>query len=276
MAFGQSLPMVPWRYTAMNLKWGPRWGVDRRMSFFTVTDQFGQPQSWLSMQRKVCLAVSNFAQPNVLAIAGAVTGAAAGKGGGPLVECAGWSICKNHATERCNAYRALAYIGITAFILHLLGSMCAFVTCVTMVQEGNISKKKKKKQAQAAFNVMLAATLGNALVLLGSSMWMVSSGMIIQSLQNTAYYPFAGAFIGMYLNYGTLFFLFMAMVTSFFRYRSKSMEDAAETEALENYAQDDMMYGDMAYGDMPLMYDSMGNPVPMDPMLMGGAPPPNI
>lgn len=294
MALGQALPMVPWRYMAINTKFGPRWGVDRRMSLFTITDKYGQPQSWLAMQRKTCLAVANMAQPNLMATFSSIVVAASGQGVGPMVGCTGWEVCQRHATERCGRYRELAYIGIASFFMHFIGAMSAFLSCVTIMQEGYIPKKKAEKKLQAAWQTVIAALVASVLVTTGSLMWTLASEFIIKGLQNTGYYPFARAYIGIYMSYVTMSLLFLALLFSLCRYRGRVTESTAENQYAEapivDWGQADPMFaagvdGEGVVGiDDGMLYDAMGNPIgmddmgmdDMDPLLMGGAPPPNI
>jgi len=125
------VPAIPWRRAAIAPGFGPRFGMDRRMSMLFVSNHISQDISWSTMMKNMCMKSKEFSAPDPIS---ALTTLAASKlGANTLGGCGSWKECKDHTIERCTAYTTIAYIGLGAFGLNIIGIILAAGTVMTQM-----------------------------------------------------------------------------------------------------------------------------------------------
>lgn len=273
------VPQLPWRKAAMDSNLGSRFTTERVMSPFTVSNHMQQGITWLRLSTEMCNKMKQLSMPNPTA---ALIGSAASLfgAGGSITGCAGWTLCKSHAAARCSAYRTLAFGGIFCLLLILVGSCCSMITVVFLSMEG--TKKKKKEKEEAAQKTMASSIASFVLVFMGVTAWLFLSDTTFKGLKTTGYYPYPGAYIGLYMGALGIFVLFFPMYLGITRiypnplFKSKGAAKEEEEEYVTDMYGRDMLLPDMYSGQpLPEMYNgqpgTQGDTLP--PMMNGGMPP---
>jgi len=242
------VPAIPWRRAAIAPGFGPRFGMDRRMSMLFVSNHISQDISWSTMMKNMCMKSKEFSAPDPIS---ALTTLAASKlGANTLGGCGSWKECKDHTIERCTAYTTIAYIGLGAFGLNIIGIILAAGTVMTQMMEGMAGSKKTKKKKkeeekeEAKFYPMCCSIACYATTQLGHMLWMFTTQVTFKGLQSRAYYPYPAASAGAYLNGFGVFFLFLAMFCGVNRLFPMPCFRESEPEKPEN---EEEFYGDGAY-----------------------------
>jgi len=212
------VPAVPWRYSRADTNVGNRFVMDRTYSMMGFSDNLGKRVSWFKMAKKFKRKSEEFGRPSPISALLGTASQALGTGGAAM-GCSVWDACKQHVNQRYMSYTSMAWVGIISMIMLIFGAVSAAVTCLMLNFEADAgTKKKKKKKEEECMNAgqktMLAANVSFMLVFIATSMFVCMSGSMLKEFQQTAYYPYAGAYAGAFVASGGAFFLFIGAMTA--------------------------------------------------------------
>jgi len=187
--------------------------------------------------------------------------------GGAFLGCGSWENCKAHVTSRCSTYTSVAAVGIGSFILILFGMISAAMSIVFLHTERKLKNVKQKKKEAAQWNTALASIFACLLPLLGVVVWVFTTQELFKGLKTTGYYPYPGAFVGMYLSLVAVVFFAISMILGI---RRQDMYQASGDDDEDEYTQSPQQPFNATVNMQPGMQPpGMGGPM----YGMGAAPP---
>eukprot|EP00747_Dinoflagellata_sp_TGD_P162339 gnl/TRDRNA2_/TRDRNA2_179816_c0_seq1.p1 gnl/TRDRNA2_/TRDRNA2_179816_c0~~gnl/TRDRNA2_/TRDRNA2_179816_c0_seq1.p1 ORF type:complete len:258 (-),score=45.24 gnl/TRDRNA2_/TRDRNA2_179816_c0_seq1:125-898(-) len=220
------VPAVPWRMSYLDSNMALHFSTDRFYSLFTVTDRFGQPVGWTKLAKQICMKHEQLMAPNPISAGLGALAGAVGAGAG-IVGCEGWKACKDNVAARCMNYPTIAYGGMFAGILILIGGCCCAGAVGLIMMEANAGKKKKNKE-QAMYNTAMAAIAGFVLPLLGLMVYYGATDSAFKAIKMTGYYPWPKASGGFFACGLACFINFFTAVGGYRRTMKKKDDEEKE------------------------------------------------
>jgi len=210
----------------MNPHLGPRFVADRRISLFTVSNQFGSAQIWFKMKSSMCRFADDLHAPNIAKIL-LTAGLTAVKtqleadskahmaSGGTMMGCFSWQECKLATMSRCVDYGTIAGCGVAAGLLCIVAGISAGMGLICMGKEGHVKKKKKKIEAE--WNTCLAGMVCFANLFIAVNVFICITLAYFNSFKEISFYPFPYVSVGSYMGGFAAFLMFVGMISGYRR-----------------------------------------------------------
>lgn len=212
----------------MNPNLGDRFVADRRISLFTISNNFGAGQIWFKMKSSMCRYADDLHAPNIAKIL-LTTGLTVmqaqyqAKGeeslvkGGTWMGCFSWQECKMATMGRCVDYGTLGGCGVATGLLCIVAGVSAGMGLICMGKEGHVKKKKKKIEAE--WNTCIAGFVSFICSLIGVVIFICVSMVYFNQFKELQYYPYPYVSVGSYMGGFAAFLFFIA---AFCGYRRQS------------------------------------------------------
>lgn len=214
LSFGTLIPKIPWRRTATWNGFHSRFSVARDYHPYGATDKNGLTVTWFTLKSKTCSKSREFS-------AGSITGSVVGLagGGGALLGCSYWQICKDAASSRCKEYEICAIVGLLSMLFQSVSGILALLVPVQFAQEkAKENRKKKKKMKGAKQTTMIIALVAYVTSVIGFFAWTGYLDSMITSFQKKGAYPTAAAHYGSYIGIVANVFMAIGAIIATFRY----------------------------------------------------------
>lgn len=237
----------------MNPNLGDRFVADRRISLFTISNQFGAGQIWFKMKSSMCRYADDLHAPNIAKIL-LTTGLTVmqaqytAKGeeslvkGGTWMGCFSWQECKMATMGRCVDYGTLGGTGVATGLLCIVAGVSAGMGLICMGKEGHVKKKKKKIEAE--WNTCIAGMVSFISSFLGVMCFIMISKVYFNQFKELQYYPYPYVSVGSYMGSFACFLFLIAAFCGFRRQSYIQEKDDDEKHSKHHKHHDDDDGGD--------------------------------